>query len=81
MTDRFALYGTNSRQMLTYNGLIITHHNRAQLEWMHPGTRVVDVPGDIPESQCLPIRFHPDYAAVQWDANGDLDRRQFRDAS
>lgn len=81
MIDRFALYGTNSRQMLTYNGLIITHHNRAQMEFMHPGTRVVEVPSDIPESQCIPLALHPDYATVQFDGNGDLDRNQFRDAS
>jgi hypothetical protein len=81
MTERYALYGEASRQMLTFQGLVITHHNRRQLEWMHPGARVVEVPQDIPESQCMPIRLHPDYASVQWDTNGDLDRHQFRDAS
>jgi hypothetical protein len=81
MSDRFALYGAISRQMLTYNGLIITHHNRRQMEFMHPGTRVVDVPADIPESQCIPLAMHPDYATVQFDLDGDLNRHQFRDAS
>lgn len=81
MSERYALYGTNSRQMLTYAGLILTHHSRPQMEWLHPGTRVVEVPGDVPESQCMPLAAHPDYASVHFDANGDLTKEQFRDAS
>lgn len=82
MSQRFALYGANSRQMLTYGGLIITHHNRAQMEWLHPGTRVVEVPGDIPQAQCIPLAAHPDYASVHFDPiTGDLTKEQFRDAS
>lgn len=79
--SRFALYGEDTKQMLTLGGLIITHHNRAQMEWLHPGTRVVEVPSDIPESQCMPLAAHPDYATVHFDANGDFTKEQFRDAS
>lgn len=80
MNQRFGLYGEKSRQLLTFGGQILTHHNRAQMEWLHPGTRVVEVPPDVPADQCLSIRFHPDYASIQWDAEGNLTKEQFRDA-
>ena len=80
MTTRYGLYGERSRQLLTYGGQVITHHNRAQMEWLHPGTRVVEVPADVPAAQCLPLIAHPDYASVRFDPiTGDLDKEQFRD--
>jgi hypothetical protein len=29
----------------------------------------------------MPLAAHPDYASVHFDANGDLTKEQFRDAS
>lgn len=78
---RFGLYGNNYRDFLTYEGQILVHHNRAQLEFLVPaGTAEVrELPPDIPDSQTLPIRFHPQMATVQFDASGDIaGKEQFR---
>jgi hypothetical protein len=74
-------YGLTSAQyngLLTLDGRVITHHSREQLEWLHPGARVVEVPGDIPASQCMPLWEHPDYPGA-FDANGDVIRSRFRE--
>lgn len=80
MTTRFGLYGPNSHDFLTYGGQVLVHHNRAQLQFLVPGTPVRELPRDIPADQTLPIRFHPDLASVQWTADGDIaGKEQFRD--
>lgn len=68
---RFAIKGAASRQLLTYRGAILTHPNRAELEFLLPGAEVV--PYDGRELPTLPIARHPDMAALSWP----LDRRDF----
>lgn len=71
---RWGLWSPSSRDFLTLNGQIIVHHDRGELEFLVPGTPTREVPASIPVEQTLPIRFHPDLAAVRWP----LDRRDFR---
>lgn len=81
MRRRYGLLSPQSKgQLLTLNGRIICHHSREQLEWLHPGARVVEVPSDIPAVQCMPLWEHPDYPGA-FDAHGDVIRAAFRDAS
>jgi hypothetical protein len=72
--SRYALQGTVSRDLITYGGRVLVHDNRPELEFLFTGARVVECPRDIPPEQTLPVRFHPQLAAVQWP----LDRRDFR---
>jgi len=72
--SRYALQGAVSRDLLTFGGRVLVHDNRAELEFLTDGARVVECPRDIPPEQTLPIRHHPQFAAVQWP----LDRRSFR---
>lgn len=76
-------YGLISRQFpdfLTQNGLIITHHNRPQMEWLFPGARVVELPPNVPDAVCGPIVLDPEFAGA-FDARGDLRKEAFRDRS
>ncbi|MEV8439182.1 hypothetical protein AB0425_17545 [Actinosynnema sp. NPDC051121] len=78
-TKRFGLYGPNSHDFLTYGGRVLVHHDRAQLEFLMRGVSVRELPPDIPADQTMPIRFHPELAAVQWTADGDIaGKEQFR---
>lgn len=71
---RYGLYGSTSRDFLTYGGQILVHGDHAELAFLFPhGVTVRELPADIPADQCLPIRFHPDLQSVRWP----LDRRQF----
>jgi hypothetical protein len=73
--SRYALQGTTSRDLLTYGGKVLVHDNRAELEFLVAGdVRVIECPRDLPPEQTLPIRYHPQLAAVTWP----LDPRNFR---
>lgn len=74
MSRRYALQGATSQDLLTHGGLVLVHDNRAEMEFLFTGARVVECPRDIPPEQTLPIRLHPQLSAVRWP----LDRRDFR---
>lgn len=73
--SRYALQGTTSRELLTWNGKVLVHHNAGEMEFLFTGdVRVIPCPRDIPPEQTLSIRYHPQFAAVTWP----LDRKDFR---
>lgn len=79
MRRRYGLTSPQSRgALLTLNGRIICHHSKEQMEWLHPGATVVEVPPDIPAGQCMPLLEDPEYFGA-FDANGDLIRGAFRE--
>lgn len=60
--SRYALQGTNSRDLLTWNGKVIVHNNRGEMEFLITGARVITCPRDIPPEETLELRFHPQFA-------------------
>lgn len=73
--SRYALQGAVSRDLLTWNGKILVHGDKAEMEFLVTGdVCVIDCPRDIPPEQTLQIRYHPQFAAVAWP----LDRKDFR---
>lgn len=74
MTRRYALYGDHSQSLLTYQGRVIVHADRAELEFLCPFTRVVECPAWVHDEETLPIREHPRYAHVRFP----LHREDFR---
>jgi hypothetical protein len=80
MRKRYGLISAQYPDFLTHRGRIITHHDRAQMEWLHPGAKVVELPPHIPAAACEPILHHPDYLGA-FDANGDVVKGAFRDQS
>ncbi|TXJ78630.1 hypothetical protein E2C11_16620 [Streptomyces lavendulae] len=75
MSRRYALQGAISRDLLTWNGRVLVHSDRAEMEFLFAGeVRVIECPRDIPPEQTLDIRYHPQLATVQWP----LDRQDFR---
>ncbi|MEU9819213.1 hypothetical protein ACIGG9_16020 [Pseudonocardia alni] len=74
--NRFGLYSPTTREFFTYAGRVLVHDDRAELEFLFPGSRVREVPSSIPADQTLPIRLHPDLASTTWP----LRRTDFRHA-
>jgi hypothetical protein len=74
---RFALYGLNSRDFLTFCGLVIVHTNKAEMEWLFPAAVVRELPASFPAEQTMPLELHPDMVSVSWP----LTKEQFRDRS
>lgn len=66
MTRRYAMVGTASGEALSYCGLILTHTDRAELEYLFSGVRIVELGSQIPEYDCMSITQHPDLNGVRW---------------
>lgn len=75
---RYGLYGEISRDWLTYGGRILWHDDAAEMEYLVPlgTTQVREIPADIPDDLMLPLRDHPQMAAVRFP----LRRSDFRAA-
>jgi hypothetical protein len=75
---RYALWGPVSRDILTYQGRPLVHHDRAELEYLFPRSRVVPMTdADLAARSPLPpmpVKDHPDMSVVAWP----LDRKDFR---
>lgn len=55
----YGLWGEKSGCLLTYQGRIISHTSRAELEYLYPATRVVPIPRGIGELEHIPIQYVP----------------------
>lgn len=70
VTRRYGLYGTGSKDFLTFGGRIIWHHDRDELEFVCPpnaGTATVrEIPRHIPDELMLPLRDHPRCEGWEW---------------
>lgn len=61
--SRYALQGTTSRDLLTWNGRVLVHNNAAEMEFLFTGdVQVIPCPRDIPPEQTLELRYHPQFA-------------------
>lgn len=69
----YALVGDRSGELLSYGGAVLVHDDRAELEFLVPGPRVVEVRPDTGRP-LMRLRDHPDMGSVSWP----LDRRDFR---
>jgi hypothetical protein len=70
----FAVKGNVSGELLSYGGQVLVHNDRAEMEWLLPGSRIVPLPPSIPIEQRLPLRFHPELAHLSWP----LRREEFQ---
>lgn len=73
MTRLWALVGQVSGELLSHQGRVLVHEDRAEMEWLVPDHRTVEVRPEIGRPT-MRLRDHPDMNAVVWP----LDRRDFR---
>lgn len=66
---RYAMVGATSGELLTFEGAVLVHDDRAELEWLFPhGARVIEFPrdGGMPT---MPVADHPQLANIRWPLN------------
>lgn len=71
---RYAMVGENSKELLSLGGLVLVHHDPAELEFLFAGMRVIRCPSSVPDGLTMPVAAHPALAAVTWP----LSKEQFR---
>lgn len=66
----------SSGELCTYQGAVIVHSNRPEMQWLIPSHPVVELAGDsaaeVAEKYGRPamnLRDHPDLASVRWPLN------------
>lgn len=70
------MVGARSGELLTYQGQVLVHTDRAEMEFLIPGQRVVRVSdGDLGQPE-MRLQDHPGLSKVRFP----LDRRDFPDA-
>lgn len=69
---RYAIKGPASGQFMTQSGLIITHTNRREMEFLFPRCEIVPI--DTDPADCLPLPFASGMEAVVFP----LRRSDFR---
>lgn len=70
----YAFAGAVSGELLTFRGAVLTHLDRAEMAFLMPGQRVVELATADMSRPLMRLCDHPDLAAVQWP----LRREQFR---
>lgn len=66
MSRRFAMEGPNSRQLLSYQGKVLVHDDRAELEFLFPGVRVVEPGAMLAGYDTMSIKQHPELGHIEW---------------
>lgn len=75
-TKLYCLIGRVTGDPLSYRGRVIVHDDKAEMEYLFPASRVVELPSYFGEDLTLPLKFHPDMEAVQFPLAEHMD--QFR---
>lgn len=76
MTRRYALKGDRSGELLSVGGRVLVHDNAAEMEFLVAGARAVELGGSFPAELTMPLRDHPELAAVSWPLNRTDFRRR-----
>lgn len=72
---RYAMVGERSRELLSWHGLVLVHHDPGELEFLFTGARVIPCPSSIPAGHTMPVAAHPALVAVTWPLKKEHFRR------
>lgn len=64
--SRYAIQGGVTRELLTYRGRVLTHDNRAEMEWLFPAAKIVRITGGKLGQPVMRLRDHPHFEGVRW---------------
>lgn len=68
----YGIVGRNTKTLLTYQGKVILHDNRGEMEFLFPAEKIIPV--SHWDEEFLPLKDHPDMAPVRWP----LRKKDFR---
>jgi len=72
----FVYVGAVSGEVLTFRGKALVHDNKAEMEFLVPGNRVVPLPSYWGEELTFPLKDHPDMDTVQFPLAQHMDQFQ-----
>lgn len=72
--SRYALYGDYSKDLLTFQGLVIVHDNKSEMEWLLPNSKVVRITDGDLGRPVMKLKDHPGVSHISFP----LKRSEFR---
>lgn len=60
------MQGLISKELITFDGKVIVHNNRDEMEFLFTGVRVVECPKEFEPKDLIKVKDHPDFSSVQW---------------
>ena len=72
----YCLVGETTREPLSYQGRVIVHDNKNELEYLFPYSRVEKLPSYYGNDLTIQLKDHPDMQAVKFPIAQHMD--QFR---
>lgn len=73
---KYVLIGRTTKDALSYQGKILVHDNKKELEYLFPNERVAPLPRYVDDSLTMALKDHPDMLMVKFPLNKHMD--QFR---
>lgn len=73
---KYVLVGRTSGEVLTYQGYVLTHSDKSELQYLFPNERVIPLPGSFTNELTMELRNHPDMTSVKFPLAQNMD--QFR---
>lgn len=74
---KYCLIGRSTKEPLSYQGRVIVHNNKAELEFLFPAERVAPLPKHFDDSLTMALTEHPDIkGCVQFPLEQNM--KQFR---
>lgn len=75
MANAVALQGGVSGELISYLGLVLVHDNRAEMEWLFPKMKVVEVTmkdGHLADGRLtMSVKDHPQFEGIHWPLRKD----------
>lgn len=62
----YVLVGKKTGEPLSYQGQVLVHNDKAEMEYLFPETRIEPAPGWILNSPTMQLKDHPDMSAVEF---------------
>lgn len=72
--SRFAIYGDYCKDLLTFQGKVIVHNDRSEMEWLLPNSKIVRITDGDLGRPVMKLRDHPGLSHITFP----LKRSEFR---
>lgn len=66
MSRPYALVGAISGELLTFQGRVLVHADRAEAEALLEGVRIIPCPSSVQPEETLRLQDHPGLAHLSW---------------
>lgn len=72
--SRYALYGEYTKDLLTFQGKVIVHNDKSEMEWLLPNSKIVRITDGDLGRPVMKLKDHPSMTHISFP----LKKSEFR---